>query len=353
MEDRNDVLQPIVRVLLVANTAGDTARNVHEQLRSAGHAVTVASGTEWQSAVNDAAPEVVVFEPSPEIEADRQLCAELKVQLAEQGTPLLALLSWRGDSVADAGPRGQALRAAGADGFFDPAASAVEVEAQMELLARLSRLQRELTETRQQLQRQMQMDDLTQLLNRRFFFHTAYRECSRARRYKVPLSCLMVDVDYLSLFNRALGYACGDYLLRTVAHIIRETTRDVDVAARFSEHKFVILLPETGLDGAMILREKLQDRISASRFAWEEQDLPITISIGEAERHPEGIKRQPDPSEEDDLPEAERELISVREELAELLEDADVALAVARKGAHLPPMFAHLSPEPAGAAATV
>ncbi|MDQ3813880.1 MAG: hypothetical protein M3347_08010, partial [Armatimonadota bacterium] len=62
----------------------------------------------------------------------------------------------------------------------------------------------------------------------------------------------------------------------------------------------------------------------------------------------EGIKRQPDPSEADELPEEERELVSVREEVAELLEAADAALYVAKKGAHCPAIFAHLAPEQSG-----
>jgi diguanylate cyclase (GGDEF)-like protein len=211
----------------------------------------------------------------------------------------------------------------------------------LEMWSRHARLHRDLLGLRETLGKQVQTDDLTQLLNRRYFFQAAHREVSRARRYNQPLSCLMVDINYFKLFNKTFGYGCGDYILRAVATTVRAWTRESDILARFGAKKFVILLPSTDIEGAMMLREKLQSEIGQFDFMWQDQKLPVTISIGEAERRredPRTAERQyrTPAYEEDERSDIDETPLSVREELADLLEDADAALYVAKKGVRYP-----------------
>lgn len=214
------------------------------------------------------------------------------------------------------------------DDFIGEGASDLEIISRVKLAAQLAQARRELQDTRERLSHQMQVDDLTGALNRRYFFQTAYRECSRARRYGHPLSCLMVDVDHFTLYNNTFGFACGDYVLHEVAGLLKTCVRDTDMVARFGGSKLVVLLTHTDVGGAMIAAQKMVSQVIAHDFVWENQRLPVTISIGESERVPGRSRRFDD--EEESTP------LSTREDLAELLEDADAALFVSKKGARFP-----------------
>jgi diguanylate cyclase (GGDEF)-like protein len=240
-----------------------------------------------------------------------------------QSAPILALIGAQSDQ--------NALCNAGVDDFLSENATDAEIKARLSLVVRLGRLQRELQSTREELSRQIQVDDLSGALNRRYFFQAAYRECSRARRYSEALSCLMVDIDHFNLYNSTFGYGCGDYILREVATILKNSVRDTDLVARFGGSKFVVLLTHTDTDGAVTVRQKIEDWVKGGYFVWQHQRLPVTVSIGEAERVP-GRSRQVSEEfeEEDNAP------LSTREDVAELLEDADAALYIARKGARFP-----------------
>ena len=260
------------------------------------------------------------------------LCRHLKseYQDKEHGAldgvaPVLVLVPQSVDLVA--------LTRAGADEFLSENSSQIEILARFSTAVRLARLKRELQSTRERLSHQIQVDDLTQVLNRRFFFQAAYRECSRARRYGNALSCLMVEADHFHLYNTTFGYSCGDYLLREVASILKTCVRDTDLVARFGGSKFVVLLTHTDVDGAGTVRQKIEKLVNGKTFTWHHQELPVTVSIGEAERVPgrnQALIGEGDESEEESHP------ISTREDLAELLEDADSALFVAKKGARYP-----------------
>lgn len=231
------------------------------------------------------------------------------------------------------------LIACGVEDSISENTSVPEMQARLSLAVRLGQAQRELRETRDELRRQIQVDDLSGALNRRFFFQSAYRECSRARRYGQALSCLMVDIDHFHLYNTSFGYGCGDYILREIATLLKNSVRDTDLVARFGGSKFVVLLTHTDTEGAIMVRQKVENWVKNTDFVWQHQRLPVSVSIGEAERVP-GRSRamSPDDMEEDNAP------LSTREDLAELLEDADSALYIAKKGARFP-SFLDVLPE--------
>lgn len=253
------------------------------------------------------------------------LCERLKrgKQDDQPQTPLLALTAENADF--------KALATSGVDDFISEGASDTEIRARLFLAARLGQVQRDLHSAREDLHHQIQVDDLTGALNRRFFFQSAYRECSRARRYGQALSCLMVDINHFQLYNTSFSYGCGDFILREVATILKNSVRDTDLVARFSESKFVILLTHTDTEGASTVRLNIENRVKDGYFVWQHQRLPVTVSIGEAERVPgRSHPVVPEEGEEESM------LLSTREDLAELLQDADSALYIAKKGARFP-----------------
>lgn len=125
-------------------------------------------------------------------------------------------------------------------------------------------------------------DDLTGLYNRRYFNQRYEREVVRAKRYKRPLTVLMVDIDHFKSFNDINGHLLGDEALKKVAMSLESNLRKADIVARYGGEEFVILLPEIDKSHADQVAEKLRRTIEGKSFP-KEQYLPnknLTISIG-------------------------------------------------------------------------
>jgi len=127
------------------------------------------------------------------------------------------------------------------------------------------------------------IDDLTQLHNRRFFFPETRASLARAIRYREPFSILLLDVDHFKVVNDHFGHATGDIVLRQVAEIISEQIREGDILARFGGEEFVLALPNTNQEGAMLLAERIRDKVKHYNWAVTEKPLTVTLSIGAAE----------------------------------------------------------------------
>jgi len=236
------------------------------------------------------------------------------------------------------------LRLQSADEFLAGDAPRFECVARIEAAAMMCRARAEIADLRETLHRQTRVDDLTGVMSRRFFFQQAQRECSRARRYGHPLSCLMLEVNHFKLICSNLGDMTGEQILRTTANIIGQWTRDSDWVARFADAKFAVLLPETDLEGATGAREKLQGALKAHDWSRGEDTLPISFSVGEAQFHAGSTFRSGASEFIGESEESGDSALSTREALAGLLEDADAALYIARKSARVPEMFVAYTP---------
>jgi len=134
-----------------------------------------------------------------------------------------------------------------------------------------------------QLKRLATTDDLTGLNNRRAFYVQAEQVRVRCLRYRHPLSAMMLDIDHFKLFNDRYGHQVGDQVLTTVATIIQQTIREVDVAGRIGGEEFAILLPETGLVDAAEVAERIRASVQANQQVLiGELPISVTISIGVA-----------------------------------------------------------------------
>ena len=108
-------------------------------------------------------------------------------------------------------------------------------------------------------------------------------EFARARRYDVPLSLLMLDVDKFKAFNDNFGHIAGDETLQVVATALQEKARATDSVARYGGEEFIIILPNTGSEGALTLAERFRSYIE--KIHWPHR--PITISVGVASLTPD------------------------------------------------------------------
>ncbi len=101
-------------------------------------------------------------------------------------------------------------------------------------------------------------DPLTQLHNRRYLDRRLEEELARANRYKQPLSCLFVDADHFKRINDNYGHQVGDLVLRELACRIRSQLRASDIATRYGGEEFALLLPQTSLEEALLLAERIR-----------------------------------------------------------------------------------------------
>jgi diguanylate cyclase (GGDEF)-like protein len=132
--------------------------------------------------------------------------------------------------------------------------------------------------------REMNMrDGLTGVFNRRYLDHRLPLEFERFRRHGRPLSLLILDIDFFKKVNDRFGHLCGDMVLQGTASTLASERRRGDVVARYGGEEFCCLLPETDLQGALVVAERIRAAVAARKHVWEGQEVPVTISIGAAQ----------------------------------------------------------------------
>jgi diguanylate cyclase (GGDEF)-like protein/PAS domain S-box-containing protein len=135
----------------------------------------------------------------------------------------------------------------------------------------------------EEAQSQAITDALTGLFNRRGLFQIGEFEFLRARRINRPFSAFIFDIDRFKKVNDQYGHATGDQILRSLAERCRTGSRAVDLVGRYGGEEFVVLLPETNLEAARLVAERLRQVIMKDPFATDTGQLDIRISIGVAE----------------------------------------------------------------------
>lgn len=126
------------------------------------------------------------------------------------------------------------------------------------------------------------VDALTGTHNKRFLLESLEKEIPRARRHARPLALLMFDIDHFKSVNDNYGHLAGDYVLKELATQLKTRLRPDDLLARYGGEEFGVALPETPMEGALKIAEELRKLVEKHRFVFENEEIPVTISIGAA-----------------------------------------------------------------------
>ncbi len=137
------------------------------------------------------------------------------------------------------------------------------------------------------------IDELTGLNNRRYFFSEAEGMLARARRHQQHCSLMLLDVDFFKLINDEWGHMVGDKVLCAIADVIRQEARGGDLVARVGGEEFVIMLSESGVEGADLMAQRVQERLARLEIDPQIGNLKLSASIGISSYAPESDPQAP------------------------------------------------------------
>lgn len=141
-------------------------------------------------------------------------------------------------------------------------------------------IEQELYAAHERLQHQATRDPLTDLFNRRYLEETLERELARCLREELPLSVILMDLDFFKNINDSFGHKAGDLMLQGLARLLQANTRGEDVACRYGGEEFVVILPSAGPIHALARAESWRQAFEALRIPHEKHLLCGTLSCG-------------------------------------------------------------------------
>ncbi len=132
----------------------------------------------------------------------------------------------------------------------------------------------------EQMEKMATTDGLTGLVNHRTFQGRFEESLATARRYGRRVSLILSDIDHFKSVNDTHGHPTGDQVLKGVARILREQARDTDIVARYGGEEFAVVMPETDAKGALVIAERIRERVQSEVFVTEQGPLKVTLSLG-------------------------------------------------------------------------
>jgi diguanylate cyclase (GGDEF)-like protein len=159
----------------------------------------------------------------------------------------------------------------------------------LELEKRVQERTKQLEETNHELEQKNKMleklaltDPLTSLPNRRAMDRLSERELRRRDRYPSPLALALIDVDHFKQINSVYLLPGGDKVLVELARCLGGSLRTVDFLGRIGGEEFLVIAPETNLEGAHVLAERIRINVEKHIFSYKEENIPVTVSVGVA-----------------------------------------------------------------------
>lgn len=163
----------------------------------------------------------------------------------------------------------------------------LEMKARVKTHVELKKIREELEQKNQRLKEAYEQleivattDMLTKLMNRREMLKRIEHERARHVRNKQPFAIAVADIDYFKKVNDTYGHECGDLVLMSVANILQAGVRGQDCVGRWGGEEFLIMLPDTGVEGAALLAERLRYKVEDSAVAYGHARVRVTLTFG-------------------------------------------------------------------------
>lgn len=147
----------------------------------------------------------------------------------------------------------------------------------------ISSLNTQLVEMTRSLDLATRIDPLTGLANRRDISEKIEQEHSRAQRHQRTYSIIMADIDNFKQVNETYGINFGDDVLFELSCLLRDCVRSEDFCSRWGGEEFLFLLPETGIDGALAVAQKINQSVAMTEFKASKPGIRVTVSLGVGE----------------------------------------------------------------------
>ena len=150
----------------------------------------------------------------------------------------------------------------------------------------------------ERIQKQATTDGLTGLVNHKAFYEILEKELWRSRRYGGQISLIMVDIDGLKEINDTYGHRAGDKVIKEISRRLRECIRQIDTAARYGGDEFAVILPNTSLNDATVVAQRMVHAVGSCPTTWNKEQIAMSISVGlgqyDADTNPEDITSRSD-----------------------------------------------------------
>ena len=282
--------------ILVVDDDAAVRREISKDLESAGYqVVTGENGQEALAKVRDERPDLIIMDVEMPGMGGRETCRIIKANKSFGFVPILLVTARQ-----DVQTKVEGLEM-GADDYLMKPLNYLELIARVKSMLRMKALQDELLGTNEKLknvnerlQELSMTDPLTGLYNRLFFHKRIDYEFQRADRYRCALALLMLDLDHFKQVNDTYGHPFGDYVLQKTASLLLKSVRQVDIVARYGGEEIVIACPETNMEQAKIVAERIRSNMDKAEFSSDGSTTHVTCSLGIAVCPREDIKTADD-----------------------------------------------------------
>ena len=272
--------------VLVVDDESNNRLLLKTYLINAGYQVRLAKdGQEAFQILRNDLPDIIILDIMLPNMSGYEVCQRIKSNKTTAIIPIILVTALRGTE-----ERLQGIEV-GADDFINKPFNRMELIIRVKSLLRIKKLNdalelkiKELEKAQAKMRQLAITDGLTGLYNYRYFRRQLQHEVSRAHRLNMPLSLLIMDIDFFKVYNDRFGHVNGDKILMQFSKLLYNSVREIDCLARYGGEEFVLILPSTDKKSAVIVAEKLRTKIENEYFPLA-QKLPagrVTMSVGVA-----------------------------------------------------------------------